>query len=799
MTSFQNADFDENPFQVKEQINVREVFSKYIYHWPVFIIGLLLAWAAAFVYLRYTAPVYNVKSSILIKDIKSENGNLLKEMNLFPDSRAIDNEMEILRSKTLMRDVVTRLNLNVRYQTKGLAFKNDIYASRPFNFIPLDEKKQLTGSYQLTIADAESFLLENDLTHQQYRGKFNQVFHSHSGDYRIEKTPYFDGYRKQIIYLDFSTTESTATDVIRRLVLTPGKSQASVIDITLTEEVPQRGKDILDTLLEAYSIATIEEKNLSTKNSIKFLKDRLVYISSELNEVERTVESFKRNHEAVDLIGQGKDFEGDIKDNDAKVNEINLELEGIDGISNYLNNPRSDTPPFLLGVNQPSLVSQVNQLTELQLRYEKLLEVTPAANPLALTLEKQVTKARSIIKGSLGNIRNSLVRERQQLQQENAKFENTINSLPTVEREYAGMKRQQGIKESLYLLLLNKLETAALSSAVTLADSRILQQPYWNAAPIKPVKSSAYMFAIIAGLMLPFGYVYSKDALNYRVISNKDITSRTNVPILGDVMQAEGDAAIVVTDNSRSVVAEQFRSLRTNMQYIYGSNTASRVTLFTSSMSGEGKSFIASNLGAALAMTKRKTVILELDLRKPKVSRYLKLKNQVGLSNYLIGQATMEEIIQPSGVHPNFFVISSGPIPPNPAELLEQTAIDELVKWLKTQFQEVIIDTPPIGLVTDALILSRLADATIYVVRHGLTMKSQIAAIQILAKEKKFPKLNIVHNGVQLSGRFGYGYASQYGYGYGYAGSYGSYYTGKKKRSLVSRLPVAVRNFFKRF
>jgi tyrosine-protein kinase Etk/Wzc len=799
INSFSNSDFEAGAFKTRQTINARELVSKYIYHWPIFIIGILLAFAAAFFYLRYTPPVYHVKASLLIKDPQNDNGNILKELNLFPDTKVLDNEMEILRSKTLMEQVVKKLNLNIGYQTKGRAFKTNVFVNRPFDIIAVNDEQNGSAIFTLDIINNNVYELEEVATKKRTRGKFNSVMHTPIGDYIFKKTGYFQSHIGRTIYLDFVDTETAVNSIISKLNFTPGKSRASVIDLTLTDEVPERGKMILDTLLDSYRSATIEDKNQSTKNSIKFIKDRLIYISNELNDVEKTEEQFKVAHGPIDLSAQAIDYQNSIKNNDNKLNELNMKIEAADAISNYMSGHSKNEAPVVVGVDDQALVSKVNQLSVLQSQYDKLLETVPASNPLATTLEKQVNKERSVVTSTINEMRSSLSKQRQQVLSENASFESNIRTLPAVERQYVGIKRQQGIKENLYLLLLQKMEAAALTSAITLADSRILQAPYANRTPVSPVRSTAYMLAFVAGLLLPFGYVYSKDALNYRVISNRDITERTGVPILGDVMQGENLGAIVLVDNSRSVIAEQFRALRTNLQYVYGNFTGPRATLFTSSMSGEGKSFIASNIAAALAMTNRKTVILELDLRKPKVSKYLKLKNQVGLSNYLIGQASKEEIVQPSGVHPNFFVISSGPVPPNPAELLEQHSIDELVKWLKTQFQDVIIDTPPIGLVTDALILSRLADASIYVVRHGLTLKSQINAVEELAKQKKFPRLNLIHNGVQIKGRFGYGYASEYGYGYGYSGSYGNYYGTEKKKSIKERLPNGIINFFKRF
>ncbi len=803
MNTFSDKSFQDDLFTQKESVNVREVIRKYVYHWPVFIVGMLLTVSLAYLYLHYTPPVYNVKAALLIKDAKNDNGGLIKELNLFPDSRVVDNEMEILRSKSLMKEVVQKLYLNVTYYTKGRAFMTDIYLSRPFNVIfqqVNDIMKEKT--YTFHVINTDYYEIEDGDMKKKYAGRFGEFQKMPFGICKIEKTPFFAGYAGQTIFLKINDVETTANAILKTLVLNQVNKGANIIELSMNEEVPQRGKDILNTLIEVYNEAAVEDKNLSTKNSIKFIRDRLVYIAKDLEDIEKGMENFQVSHGVIDISGKAQAYQENVRANDSKLNEINLKLSAVEALNSYLNSTdgrKVEDPSILVGISEPGLVTNINQLLALQIQYDRLLETTTELNPLAVNLNKQIRYMRTVIKATINGILISLRREKEQLLANNNTFETSIRDIPSVERQLVGIKRQQGIKESLYLLLLQKLETAALSSAVAMADNRILEKAYGSRFPVKPDKKFVYLLALLAGILLPVGYVFSKDAFNFRVISNNDISERTSVPIIADIMFDEGLPAIVLTNDSRTLIAEQFRALRTNIQYIYGDLKGARVTLFTSSMSGEGKSFITSNLAAALAMTDRKTVILELDLRKPKISKYLNLKNRMGLSNYLIGKATKEEIIQPSGIHPNLFVISSGPIPPNPAELLEQHAIDELIMWLRTQFSEIMIDTPPIGLVTDALILSRLTDASIYVVRHGVTLKSQVNAIEVLRREQKFPKLNIVHNGVKNSGRFGYGYESQYGYGYGYGYSYGSYYTTNKKKRKRDILPSFVINFLKRF
>ena len=796
--------FQDTAFTAAQPVNLREVLGKYIYHWPVFVLGLALAITVSFMYLRYTAPIYKVRASLLIKDNGKANQIGLKELDMFADTRVVENEMEILRSKTLMQEVVENLGLNISYKIKGRAIMTDIYDKKPVHITVLKKTPvDHSNSYRLDLLDYSSYELHDEQTGSIIRGKFGKIYKLPFGLCRIEKTPLLKAYFNTPVYLKVSDTESSAAALIKLLSLNLVNRLTTVIELSIQEKVIQRGKDVLDNLIRVYNEASVADKNRSTESSIRFIKERLAYISGELGEVEQSEENFRISHGIVDISSQAGNFQENVKANDEKLSEVDLQLSAVEGMIQYVNSTTQQSGvPSLSGINDPSVTAALIEYTSLQAKRERLLQTTQAEHPLVVAIESDVRKARENIRNSLNNLKNSLNRIRKLLISKNSGFEASIRNLPAEERQFINITRQKNIKENLYLILLQKLEEAGLSSATTLADNRILEKAYASPVPIKPEKSSIYLLSVVFGLFIPLAYVFSKDALNFKVISSKDITDRTSVPILGDVMYQEDADAIVLGNNSRNAIAEQFRSIRTNLQYIYGRDKGPRVTLFTSSMSGEGKSFISSNVAAALAMADRKTVILELDLRKPKISKYLNLKNKSGLSNYLIGNLGKEDIVQPSGVHPNLFVISSGPVPPNPAELLEQKGIDELIEWLKTQFDEVVIDTPPIGLVTDALILARVADASIYVIRHGVTLKSQVLAIEQLRNEKKFPKLNIIHNGIQLSGRYGYGYESNYGYGYGYGGgynSYGYYDEAKPRKKKGLHLPLFILNFLKRF
>lgn len=783
-------------FEVKseeDKVNIGELLVKYLYHWPVFFLGVFIAVTIAFLYLRYTKPVFEITSTLLIKDEKKgmPSEDILNQLDLFGGSKVVENELEILQSKTLMSIVVKRLNLNIDLKAEGRVVNSDVYEKRPVSFQTFEMDERFYGKeLKLRFLNDNQYALEDIKTGRKIVGTLNQMQRNYLGIYRIDRTPYFHQYQKEIFSLFLNDPLRVTNDFLANLSVSVASKQSTVLKLTFQSTVPKKGKDILNTLIQVYNEASLADKNKTTQSTIKFIDERLKLISGELTDVEKDVEGFKSSQGLTDISSEASLFLDNVKANDIQLNEVNIKLNVIKDMERYLNSGSADEKlPISISMDDPVLQGQLEALSKLQLEREKLLATTQPNNPLLDPVTKQIESSKAGIRSTINNIESSLISAKKSLSANNSKFEGSIKKIPGQERQFISIKRQQTIKENLYLYLLQKKEEAALSYASAVADSRIVDSAFSTDAPIKPKKSLTYLIALIAGIILPVGYLYVKNLINNKVLSSSDISKMTGASILGEVVYEASGEAIVVHSHSRKAIAEQFRAIRTNLQYVQGKRDGKQgfVTLFTSSMSGEGKSFVASNIAAAMSISGRRTVLLELDLRKPKVSKYLKLDNKLGLSNYLIGKATKEAIIQSSGVNDNFSVIGSGPIPPNPSELLINKEIEELISYLRDHFDEIIIDSPPIGLVTDAQILARLADSTIYLVRHGVTFKQQIEQLDLLYRSKKFPKLNIIFNGVTLGGRYGYGY----GYGYGY-------YSDDAEHD-ASPLKNMFKDFFKRF
>lgn len=781
--------------QSDESVNIRELLNKYAFHWPVFFVGLLICMLGAFFYLRYAEPVYVVNSILLIKDDKKggmpKGADLLNELDFFGSSKVVDNEIEILKSKTLMSKVIDRLNLTVDYRVEGRVINSDVYATKPIDIGVVQMDSTWYGkSLILSFPSRNQYLLEDPETGVKVKGLFNTLQRNKFGIYKITPNEHFSNWKEKQLTITIYDPQVVLNNSLTALNVGLASKQSTVLNLGFETIVPQRGKDILNTLIQVYNEAALADKNRTTQSTIQFIDERLKLISGELTDVERDVESFKSSRGLTDLTSDAQLYLENVKVNDAKINEVELQLSVIKDVQRYVN---SDSPqeklPSTLGINDPVLLGQITQLGELQLKRDQLLATTQSGNPLLEPIVKQIETTRAGILANVQNITKSLTNTKKELQGNSNQYQGSIKQLPGQERQFISIKRQQTIKESLYLYLLQKKEEAALSYASAVADSRIVDPAFAANNPIKPKKQLVYLMALALGLFLPVVYIYGRELFNNKVEGSSDLAKLTATPILGEILYNESSEAIVVNANSRKAIAEQFRAIRTNMQFLHGKKTAGKgtVTLLTSSMSGEGKSFVSTNIAAALAISGKKTVLLELDLRKPKVSKYMDLTNKVGLSNYLIGKAHINDIIQPSNINENFFVIGSGPIPPNPSELLIGDEIEELFSYLRSNFDEIVVDTPPIGLVTDAQLLARLVDASIYIVRHKVTFKQQILKLNEIYKSDKFPKINIILNGVQVGGSYGYGY----GYGYGY-------YSDDVQHDKVT-IKTILKNLLKRF
>ncbi|WP_183559895.1 GumC family protein [Mucilaginibacter sp. SP1R1] len=754
--------------------DLRGAFAKYLHYWPFFVLSVVIAFAIAFFYIRHTKPVYDIKAKLSIKDEKqaSTDKDALEEM-VTGSPKVIETEPEIIKSRPLIRQVVNDLQLWTSYKEITNYSNLDIYTTTPVNFKLISSTGGLTDhSLTVYIKNKNQFVLKR-VNGDSPAFSFNDVMKNDLGSWTLTKTAYLDDYIGRTITINIQNPEDVVTNYQNGVIVTLNKT-APIIELELEDEIPERGKAFLVELIKAYKISSIEDKNKVTKSTMKFIDDRLQSLTGELTNVEKDVEGYKSSIGLTDISSKSKFYLDNVQSTDTRLNDVNVQLNVIEGIERYVNSPNNnETVPATLGISDPGLISLVDQLSKLQLQRDKLLATTPERNPIFDPLNRQISTTKTAIKANIAGIKASLISVQKQLNHYNSGFEASIKNIPGQERQYISIKRQQSIKENLYIYLLQKKEEISLSYASTLTGIHTVEEPYYVAPKSK--KQVPYVLAFLLGLGIPAGFIYGRDLIRNRVVNRSEIESVTSVPIICELSQEKGKNNIVVLQKNAYAIGEQFRALRTSIQLLYQAKLSGRVSMFTSSVSGEGKSFVTSNIGATLAATNRKVLILEFDLRRPKISRIFNLDPlHPGLSDYLEGMATIDGIIQPSGIHKNLFVAGAGTIPDNPSELLESSELDLLINKLRTEYDDILIDTPPLHLVTDAMILSRVCDVTFYLVKQGYTDKTELKFIKQLFKDKKLPNLNIIFNGIQRS---------KYGYGYNYDNSY---YTKDKVRKLLA-------------
>ncbi|MVN22049.1 GumC family protein [Mucilaginibacter arboris] len=774
------------PEKKAQATDIKSAFNRYLYHWPLFILGLIIAMAGLFFYLKIAKPVYEIKASLQIKDEKKtpDQQLALEKLDLVNNAKIIENEIEVLKSKQLIGQVVQDLKLWVSYQKKeGFLAEQDLYKSTPIIFNLLESNGNFNNKkFNIVIKDKNSFYLQlsnGKLKELSFKDHFTNSF----GTWKLEPTATLPQYQGETIVITLTDPDNTALQYQKAIDVSLSNKLATTLALSLNDAVPQRGKDILNRLIYNYNLSGKTEKNRETKSTLDFIDQRLSSLSSELAQAEKEIEDFKSSRGLTDISSDSKISLENMQANDTRLNEVNVQLSVIDGIENYINSSKNTgRAPATLGITDPALTVMIGKLSELQLQHDKLLATTPETNPDFEAINNQIQTTRNAIRESVRNIRASLLSSRQKLQGFNAKFESSIKGIPTQEREYVSMKRQQEIKENLYTYLLQKREEVAVSYASTIADDRIVDYAY--STPAKSNQSLAFAAALALGLGLPAGLIYARNSLSNKITSLQEIKDQVTVPVIAE-LPFEASKNPIVINSGATAISEQFRALRTKMHYLYGEKESGRVTLLTSSIPSEGKSFVSSNLALALAYSGRKTIVLELDLRKPQLTKTFNLfGNRPGITDYILGKADLSAIIQASGLDQNLDLIGSGINTNNPSELLERKQLKDLILSLQNIYDDIIIDSPPVHLVPDAMILSRLTDQTLYMVRQGFTEKSELNFIKELNDQKQLTNLNLIFNGIERI---------KYGYGYKFNNKY--YSQGKKSKIYNSMFS----NFFNRF
>ncbi|MEJ7767497.1 MAG: polysaccharide biosynthesis tyrosine autokinase [Chitinophagaceae bacterium] len=767
----------------------REFVLKHLKYVPWLILSTLLFLVLAYVKLRYSPVVYQVQSKLLVK--KDNNaGAQDKFANLFigSESQNLNDEVQIIKSSGIAKRIVNNLGLQTLYISEGNLKSYQLHpVESPFG-LEILELKDSSQAFTIKIKFINQTTLNLDeSTEPVYMG---QVVEKGYAKIRFRKTPIdYHQYGSSLFTVSWVPLEEIADGIAGSFVVAPINDYSNVLLVTLETENPRLGRDIVNQLMQEYNKSSVEDKKIITVNTLEFIEERLDTLKRELNGVESILQSFREKNKAINLEQQSVINFGELSSATNNLAEQEVQLKVLGFLTTYLKDEKNiyKTVPVSLGITEPSLQILITEYNSAQLKRETLLKTTTQDNPLVVNLNTELEKLREQISESLNNIQQSFIINRDNLRQKTRQAEGEIGEVPEKGRRLLEITRQQKILEDLYSFLLQKRLETSISSASTISNSKVLEPAKSLKVPIRPDKKGLYIIALLLGLGIPIAILALKEYLNDKITSRQDVERLTQAPILGEIGHSEGKDTLVVTKNNRKFISEQFRVIRTNLQYVLN-KIDKPVLLVTSSFSGEGKSFVSTNIGSVMALTGKKTVILEFDIRKPKIVAGLDLKGKEGITNYIVGNANIEDIIIPVTQVQNLYVIPCGPIPPNPAELLLDEKIKEMFDYLKLNFDAVIIDSAPLGLVSDAVVLSIYAHATLYIMRQDYTLKKQLGLVNEFYKKNKLPKISILLNDVKTSSTYG-GYYGNYGYGYGY-GHGGEYFEEEKKkqRSVMNRI-----------
>lgn len=744
------------------KVSLMAILYRMLRNWYWFAILAILMVGAAWLYLRYTIPVYDTSMKILIKE--DERGDMVSmssarfNRSFFSQHYFVANEIEVLRSVDLMRSVVEELELNIKYFTIGRLKTSESYKHYPVKLDFVDSLELFEGHSFLIkeLNEKECRVVVNSLDTLSI--KYGNVTNYDGKAFRIFRnfTPDTD------ILVKVEDPDMVGGSISGALSIKPVK-QSEVLMVSMTDHLPNRSLDALSGLIKAYNLTTLKSKNSSTYKTVDFIDERLQFITNELFDVEKEVEVFKRENKVPITIDQTAQlFLEKVSSSDEALAQLELEESLLSGADEVLRDrqPGYSMLPVNLsdGDENVSLVGDYNLLVQ---QRDRLLLSAKPENPNVKAINDQLENLKANILRWIKLKREEIRERRDFLQKKINPFEERIASIPRYEREFIQIMRQQKIKETIFTFLLQRREETALLLASEVSNTRIIDEPRVGMA-VSPNSKRVYIFFFLLAISIPAIYILLLEYFDTRIYSKSDITSIIDAPFMGSIVNIGKDSKIIIEEGSRSVIAESIRLLRSNLNFLVKSADKYTV-LMTSSISGEGKTFLSLNLAASLAFSGKKVVVVGMDLRKPKLSLYLNgTRAEIGVANYLIGQnQNLEELCIPVQGYDGLFIMDGGPVPPNPSELIMGSNMPKLLNSLKESFDYVIIDSPPVGLVADAYSFKEHVDCTLYVTRHGLTRKPQLSTLMDAYFNKKLPNLAVILNGVEQG--IGYGYSS-YGY-----------------------------------
>lgn len=792
-------------FQAENEkpVDYKAILFEYLMYWPWFVACLLVCIVGAWCYLRYQAPVYNVNATVLIKqDDKNKAGGAnaslaaMQDLGMLSMANNFDNEVEIIQSRTLLKKVVNALNLNITYTEKRtFGYPIQLYKNTPIQvWMNPEEADKLPSPLQIQLGytpdgkvQADALFTRNGKEEivSKHFDKLPGVLVTPVGTVTLSFKDSTNIQDAHTICASIISPTAAAANCKSRLSAEPVSKVTTIVRLNYNDTHIGRGMDFLNTLVALYNRDANDDKNEVASRTAEFIDGRIQIINQELGTTESQLATYKQKAGLTDLSSDAQlalkgnaEYEQKRADNATQLRLVQFLKEYIDNPSNQM-----EVIPANIGLTDNALTTVVAQYNEMLTERKRLLRTSSENNPAVVNLDASIEATRKNVQASVNSVLKGLEITRNDLENQARKFEGKISNAPTQEKELLSITRQQEIKASLYLMLLQKREENAITLAATANNGRMVEEPL-PGGPVSPNSKTYYLLALVLGIGVPVAVIFLRNLLRFKIEGRADVEKITDVPVVGDVPMVDTKGnPIVVHENQNELMEEVFRSVRTNIQYML--QEGQKVILFTSTSSGEGKSFTTGNLACSFAFMGKKVVIVGLDIRKPGLNKIFQISHkEKGITQYLANpeHTDLLSLCQPSTISANLYILPGGTVPPNPTELVARKALDKAIEILKANFDYVILDTAPIGMVTDTQLIARVADLSVYICRAGYTHKSHYELINELKKDHKLPNLCTLINCIDMNqrkngyyygygkyGKYGkYGYGKKYGYGYGY-------------------------------
>lgn len=798
--------YPDSEEEFERPIDFLGTFINYFSYWKWFVLSLIIFLTIGYTYLQFALPSYEVNTAILLKDDQKGGGtaeiNAFKEMGLFTQKNNVDNELEVLTKSILVQQVVRELGMYASYTQIGTLKFLSVIGINPRNaaFASYDEKILYGAECPILVSMPDTVL--NNMTgayafeiliHPYGEYEFSGVYNDRKylvkasisdhhvllpfGKINIVRGKY-KPTEDMVVGVVLQNPMSKAGQLLSQMEMALTSKTTSVVNISFSTPNVQMGKDFLRKLIEVYNREDLKDQMAMANKTANFIDERLISITKDLGNVESQVENYKQDQGITDIKSQTDMFIKQTGDFSQKRMDIETQLAIVSDIDSYIHRKenRYQPLPANTGIRSDGLNELINNYNRLLLQQNRLSRIASSSNQAMIDLTNQIESLFSTVQSSVRNERNNLQIALRDLMSKNNENAAHIRAIPRQEREYTEIKRQQSIKEALFLFLLQKKEEKYLNGAVVEPIAKLIDNVGSSGTPVSPKKPMIMLFFFVIGLIIPIIGVKIRDLLRYQIETKEELEEISNVPVLGEIIRSDQVGNVIIQENNTDSFTELFRLLRTNLLFVMDSSDK-KVINMVSSVSGEGKTFVTINLAMSLALLDKKVLIIGLDIRKPKLADYLHLDNEIGITMYLSGHLSKDKLVRPSGIHPNLSVITSGPIPPNPNELLAKPTLDKLIEEYREQFDYIVIDTAPIGVVSDSFSLNRFADMNLYVVRADFTPKKNIADATELFKHNKLKNLYFVLNAADHSKKiYRQGYGQKYGYGYGFSKKHGNTY-----------------------